>query len=88
MKETLKNIDNKWVRLIVLAVVFINTAGMILGYQILPFDNEQIAAGITVGALALSEIWNHWKNNSYTGEAQEADRILKASKDDKKAKRL
>lgn len=87
MKETLQRIDNKWLRLIVLAVVFINTAGMVLGYQLLPFDNEQIASGLTIGALILTEAWNHWKNNSYTGEAQEADRIMKATKDDRKAKR-
>lgn len=81
MKEILKGIDNKWVRLTILVVVFANTAGMMLGYQILPFDNEQIAAGISIVALAASEIWNHWKNNSYTKPAQEADTYLKSRKE-------
>ncbi|WP_193063014.1 phage holin [Oceanobacillus oncorhynchi] len=86
MKEKLQSIDNKWLRLVVLAVVFINTAGMVLGYQLLPFDNEQITSGLTIGALFLSEIWNHWKNNSYTESAQIADRILKDDKENKKSR--
>lgn len=81
MKEVLKKVDNKWVRLIILIVVFINTAGMMLGYQLLPFENEEIATGISIAALALSEIWNHWKNNSYTQPAKEADAYLKARKE-------
>ncbi|MFS8630094.1 MAG: SPP1 phage holin family protein [Bacillales bacterium] len=81
MKEVLKKVDNKWVRLIILIVVFINTAGMMLGYQLLPFENEEIATGISIVALALSEIWNHWKNNSYTQSAKEADAYLKARKE-------
>lgn len=80
MKEVLKKVDNKWVRLIILIVVFINTAGMMLGYQLLPFENEEIATGISIVALALSEIWNHWKNNSYTQPAKEADVFLEARK--------
>lgn len=81
MKEVLKKVDNKWVRLTILTVVFINTSGMLLGYQLLPFENEEIATGISIVALALSEIWNHWKNNSYTKPAIEADAYLKARKE-------
>lgn len=80
MKNILQKIDNKWVRLIVLIVVGINTIGMILGYQLLPFDNEQIANGISIAALIISEVWNHWKNNSYTKAAKEADIFLASRK--------
>lgn len=80
VKEIMDKINNKWVRLIILIVVFINTAGMMLGYQLLPFENEEIATGLSIAALALSEIWNHWKNNSYTEAAKEADMFLKARK--------
>lgn len=80
MKDVLKRVDNKWVRLTILVVVFINTAGMMMGKQLLPFDNEQIAVGISVVALAISEIWNHWKNNSYTQPAKEADIYLESRK--------
>ena len=84
MKEVLNKVDNKWVRLIILIVVFINTAGMTMGKQLLPFDNEQIAVGISIVALALSEIWNHWKNNSYTNEAREADIYMSKLKERRK----
>ena len=86
MKEVLKKVDNKWVRLVILIVVFINTAGMILGYQLLPFENEEIATGISIVALALSEIWNHWKNNSYTDEAKEADIYMSELKEQRKSR--
>lgn len=80
MKEALQKVNNKWVRLAILTVVFINTSGMILGHQLLPFDNEEIAAGLSIVALILSEIWNHWKNNSYTQPAKEADVFLESQK--------
>ncbi|CEI81317.1 Phage lysis protein, holin [Oceanobacillus oncorhynchi] len=83
MKEKLQKINNKWVRLVVFVIVAVNSGFMMAGYELLPFDNDQIVTGLSIFAMILSEIWNHWKNNSYTGEAQEADRILKASKDDK-----
>ncbi len=83
MKEKLSKIDNKWVRLAVFIIVAVNSGFMMAGYELLPFDNEQIVVGLSVVAMVGSELWNHWKNNSYTEEAQEADRILKASKDDK-----
>src|SRR5690606_6216180 len=86
MKEVLKKVDNKWVRLIILIVVFINTAGMMLGYQLLPFENEEIATGISIAALAISEIWNHWKNNSYTQPAKEADIYMSELKEQRKSR--
>lgn len=78
----MEKVNNKWVRLIVLIVVAINSGAMILGYQLLPFSNEEVSAGVSVVALILSELWNHWKNNSYTDEAQIADRQLKRLKSD------
>lgn len=84
MTNFLNKINNKWVRLIVLIVVFINTSGMIFGRQFLPFDNEEIAAGISVVALVINEVWNHWKNNSYTQSAKEADVYLKSKKESSK----
>lgn len=77
MKQALEKINNKWVRLAVLVVVAINSGAMILGYDLLPFSNDQIVAGLSVLAMVASEIWNHWKNNSYTGKAIQADKHLK-----------
>lgn len=80
MKETIKAIDNKWVRLVVLTIVFINSASVMLDKPILPFDNEQIVVGVSLVAMAIAEIWNHWKNNSYTKAAKEADKYLASKK--------
>ncbi|WP_164219409.1 phage holin [Virgibacillus sp. YIM 98842] len=81
MKKQLKKIDNKWVRLIAMTVVFINAAAIMFGYELLPFDNETIIAGISVGALAGTEIWNHWKNNNWTPEAERAQKYLDGEKE-------
>lgn len=80
MKEKLKKINNKWVRLFAWILVGINTGAMILGYEISPFDNEQIVNGVSLIALYGVEIWNHWKNNSYTEDAKHADRVLESKK--------
>lgn len=84
MKEAIKTIDNKWVRLVVLVVVFINSASVMLGKPILPFDNEQIVVGTSIVAMVITEIWNHWKNNSYTNEAREADVYMSKLKERRK----
>lgn len=77
-------INNKWVRLIIFIIVAINSGAMILGYKIIPFENEEIVGGLSVVALVISEVWNHWKNNSYTTEAKEADDFLEDLKSAKK----
>lgn len=83
MKEQLKKIDNKYVRLAVLIIVAINSSAMILEYQLLPFSNEQIAAGASIVALVGAEIWNHYKNNNYTPEAKRAQKYLDGEKEAK-----
>ncbi|GAB3801036.1 phage holin [Virgibacillus kimchii] len=81
MKKQLKKIDNKWVRLVAMTVVFINAAAMMFGYELLPFRDEAIVAGISVVALAGTEIWNHWKNNNWTPEAERAQKYLDGEKE-------
>lgn len=79
--EQIKKINNKWVRLITMIIVAVNSSAMIFGYQLIPYSNEEIVAGISVVALIASEIWNHWKNNSYTDEAKEADIYMEELKE-------
>jgi hypothetical protein len=79
-KTTQKN-DNKWVRLVAMAVVFANAGALMFGYELLPFGNETIVAGISVIALADTEIWNHWKNNNWTPEAERAQKFLDGEKE-------
>lgn len=80
MKEKLKKIDNKWIRLIAMIIVFVNSVSVMMDKPILPFDNEQIVLGVSVVAMVVTEVWNHWKNNSYTQSAKEADVYLQARK--------
>ncbi|MCT1904667.1 phage holin [Oceanobacillus sojae] len=80
MSENLARINNKWVRLTVLVIVFINTAAMLFGYRIIPLSNEDLVSVLSLIALLVSEIWNHWKNNSYTPSAKEADKLMKKLK--------
>lgn len=82
--ELLDKANNKWTRLIILIVVAINTGGMIMGYQFIPYTDEQIAGGISIVAMVVVELWNHWKNNSYTKEAQHADVYMKSRKQKRK----
>lgn len=83
-KELLEKTNNKWVRLITLVIVSINSAAMILGKQLIPYTDEEIAGAISIVAMVIVELWNHWKNNSYTKEAKHADVYLKARKKKKK----
>lgn len=76
MSEILAKINNKWIRLGVLIIVFLNTAAMLLGYQLIPLSNEELVSIVSIIVLLISEIWNHWKNNSYTSHAKEADKLM------------
>ena len=68
------------VRTIVLGVALVNQCLTIAGKSPLPFSNEEVgqavSAVITVGA----SLWAWWKNNSFTAEAIEADKIMKELK--------
>ncbi|GIO18170.1 hypothetical protein J18TS1_12700 [Oceanobacillus oncorhynchi subsp. incaldanensis] len=70
-------------RLAVLGILLVNQTLVAFGWNPLPFSEEEIYEGVSAVVLAAVAVWNWWKNNSVTKEAQEADRILKASKDDK-----
>ncbi len=83
MKEQLKKIDNKWVRLAVLIVVFVNTGFTTVGTPLLPFSNEEIVVGLTFAADAAAMTWAYWKNNSFTFAAKVADDHLKQMKEGK-----
>jgi len=84
MKDIFSKIDNKYVRLVALIIVAINSAAMMMGYKLLPFSDEEIVTGISIIAMVVTELWNHWKNNSYTRAAKEADKQLKKAKKEAK----
>ncbi|WP_018934317.1 phage holin [Gracilibacillus lacisalsi] len=83
MKEQLKKIDNKWVRLIAFTIASINTGFTIAGNPLLPFGSEQIVEGVSIVANTAAGIWVYWKNNSFTFAAKVADDHLKQLKEGK-----
>lgn len=66
-----------WVRTIVLMVTIINLLLRQFGFDVLPFTEEEVGNAISVVLVAISSIVAWWKNNSFTGKAQAADRIMR-----------
>jgi SPP1 family holin len=84
MKNNIKKIDNKTVRLIVMLLVGVNTIATMYGYNLIPFTDEEISLGISAVAVVVSEVWNHFKNNNYTKNAKRAQVYLDTIKGGKK----
>lgn len=67
-----------WARSITLVLALANqVATNHFNFKLLPFTDAEINEGVAVGITILSAILAGWKNNSFTEEAQEADKILK-----------
>lgn len=78
------NKSNAIVRLVILAILIINQTLITLGYEPLPFSDEQIYEAVSILALVLGSLWVWWKNNNVTdvslaGQA-EIERIKGARK--------
>ena len=69
------------VRLVVLVILLVNQTLITLGWNPLPFSEEQIYEAISSVATVAMAVWAWWKNNSVTKEAQEADVILRKMKE-------
>lgn len=67
-------------RLVVLAVLLLNQVLITLGWNPLPFSEDQIYEAVSSVATVIMAIYTWWVNNSVTKEAQEADAVLKAKK--------
>lgn len=70
-------------RLVVLAFLLVNQSLVTLGYNPLPFSEEQVYEFISTVALAVSAIWSWWKTAAITKEAQEAQEVLERKKSNK-----
>lgn len=64
------------VRLVVLTILLINQFLLTLGWNPLPFSEEQIYEGVSSIATVGMSVYAWWKNNSITKEAKEADKFL------------
>ena len=69
-----------WTRLVSLLLVTANLIASILGYKLIPFEDEQIQEFVSALLVTIVSLYSAWKNNSITAEAQEADQILKEKK--------
>ena len=57
------------VRLVVLVILIINQTLITLGYEPLPFSDEQVYEAVSIVALVLGSLWIWWKNNNVTDVA-------------------
>lgn len=64
------------VRTAVLVVALLNQSLVLAGYSPLPFDDAQVENGVTMLLTVGASLWNWWKNNSFTKNAQKADEYL------------
>lgn len=80
------NKQGQIVRVVVMLVVMINSIFLINDVNFLPYTDDQIASGVSSVALVVSEIYNHYKNNDYTPEAEAGTRKMKQFKQANKKK--
>lgn len=71
------------IRLVVLAILLINQTLITMGWNPLPWSEDDIYDGVSSVATVIVALWAWWKNNSVTEEAQKADEYLKELKEKK-----
>jgi len=70
-------------RLLILVVLIINQTLITMGWSPLPFNDEQIEAGINSLLLTVAALWAWWKNSPMTDEARKAQEQLEQMKKQK-----
>ena len=65
------------IRTVILALALINQILTSTGNSIIPISDEQITELISLGFTVGASLWAWWKNNSFTKNAIEADKVLK-----------
>ena len=77
-KFNFKGVDNStWIRTITLVLVLANQlATSLFKFRLLPFTEAEINEGVAVILTIGMSIFAGWRNNSFTDEAQRADRII------------
>lgn len=64
------------IRTVVLIVALVNQALTLAGKNPLPFENEEITNVLSYAFTTAASLWAWWKNNSFTKNAIEADKVL------------
>lgn len=67
-----------------LVLALLNSALQLLGYDVLPFTEDDVETLLTVIFNFFAMGYAYWKNNSLTEEAKKADEDMKAKKKAKK----
>lgn len=73
-------------RLFVLLFLIVNQTLITLGWSPLPFEEQEVEAGINAVLLAAAGLWTWWKNSPMTPEARKAQEHLEAMKQRKGGK--
>lgn len=74
------------VRTVVLVVALVNQLLVMAGLSPIPYGNEEVEVAVTSILTVGATLWAWYKNNSFTKEAQEADKVMKELKKGKKTK--
>ena len=85
IKIVKNNKQSAIVRLVALVILMLNQALVTLGYNPLPFSDEQVYEAVSIVAVVVIAIWTWWKNNNVTDVAMagqaEIERIKGARKE-------
>lgn len=76
------------IRTVILAVALVNQILTSTGHAVIPVSDEEITQVITLAITIGASLWSWWKNNSFTKNAIEADKILDKLKADKILEKL
>lgn len=68
------------IRIIVLIVALINQALTVSGRNPLPFAENTVYELLTAFSTIAAGLWAAWKNNSFTQEALQGDKLMKKLK--------
>ena len=68
------------IRTVVLALALINQALTIFGISVSPISDDVIVEFISLAFTIGASVWAWWKNNSFTRNAIEADKVLEELK--------
>lgn len=64
------------IRTIVLIIALLNQGLAIFGKEAFPITEDEVYQVVTVIVTIASSVWAWWKNNSFTKNAIEADKVL------------
>ena len=72
------------IRTVVLVLAFVNQILTSTGHSLIPISDEEITELISLVFTIGASVWAWWKNNSFTKNAIEADKVLKDLNNKKK----